>query len=138
MRYTRPDLERPFKLPLVFPVVFLLLQVRNSKYSAKHTVNVHYFPHFQIAFLIFPFFTKPLAPAICFAFIVSGLPIYFLLVWPDNPPDLALRVGQAITRLLQKLTVSLPEGAAELEEKQEEVEGTQANGRDNPAFDKDK
>ncbi len=28
LRYKQPDLERPFKLPLVYPVIFLLIQVR--------------------------------------------------------------------------------------------------------------
>ncbi len=34
--------------------------------------------------LIFPIFDKPFATGLCFAFLFSGVPVYFILIYPEK------------------------------------------------------
>ncbi len=87
-RISEPNWHRPFKLPLVFPIMFLLL---------------------QLALLIIPMYKDPWSFALCFAIIASGLPIYFLFIKPESSPQWALYVEMKVTRFLQMLLDSCPE-----------------------------
>lgn len=65
LRYTRPDLERPIKVNLAFPIIYILI---------------------TLAIVILPAVTSPVETAIGAAMILSAVPIYFLLIWWESKP----------------------------------------------------
>ena len=87
-RFTEPDLERPFKVPLALPVVILLLSFMQ---------------------LVFPFINRPVKTIVSLVVIISGIPVYYLLVVGENKPVWIHRLEMKATRGLQKLMVSVPE-----------------------------
>ena len=93
-RFKEPDLKRPFTLPILLIVFFLLV---------------------QLALLIFPFYKRPINSAICLACIASGIPVYFLLITtsPDKKGWL-LVAERKVTHFMQKLFMTA------LEEDQEQ------------------
>ena len=87
LRVTKPDLERPFRLPLIVPCFALLVLT---------------------VLLVYPIYQRPKPTAICFAFVASGIPA-FLLTKLEKKPDFLLKLNMHFTRLSQKLFNALPE-----------------------------
>lgn len=112
MRFKRPDLARPFRLPIAVPAGFLCV---------------------LIVLLIFPLFVKTVKTLVCFAFIGSGIPVYVVFkLLPDTMPfkRKALLWEAKMTRFNQKAFDSLPEDESVLKM----ARGETKKGEDNPAF----
>ena len=107
-RFSQPDLPRPFRLPLALPLFFVLVLA---------------------VLLAFPVYFRPAATGLCFAFVASGLPVYFLLVRPEEKPVWLASAEQWTVHAVQKLFMAVPE---EEEEEEDKVE----IGVKNEAFEK--
>ncbi|XP_068196677.1 large neutral amino acids transporter small subunit 2 [Antennarius striatus] len=82
LRVKEPDLDRPLKVSLVWPVIYLLVW----------------------AFLaIFSFYSEPVVCGVGLAFIAMGVPVYFLGVYWENKPQCCDSVFGGVTHLCQKL-----------------------------------
>jgi solute carrier family 7 L-type amino acid transporter-like protein len=80
-------MERPIKVNLVFPVVYLAL-------TAVITV--------------LPMIEQPVETAIGFAMILTAVPVYlFFIAWKSKPACVA-RFTHVVTAALQKLMVVVP------------------------------
>uniref|UniRef100_A0A8C5FJM3 Solute carrier family 7 member 8a n=1 Tax=Gadus morhua TaxID=8049 RepID=A0A8C5FJM3_GADMO len=66
LRIRQPDLHRPIKISLVWPVIYLL---------------------FWAFLLIFSLYSEPLVCGIGLAIMLTGVPVYFLGVYWDNKPQ---------------------------------------------------
>ncbi|XP_007468530.1 PREDICTED: large neutral amino acids transporter small subunit 1 [Lipotes vexillifer] len=88
LRHQKPDLERPIKVHLALPALFIL----------------------ACLFLIAVSFWKtPVECGIGFTIILSGLPVYFLGVWWKNKPKWLLQSIFSTTVLCQKLMHVVPQ-----------------------------
>ncbi|XP_076333155.1 Y+L amino acid transporter 2-like [Tachypleus tridentatus] len=84
MRIKYPHLNRPIKLNIVIPIVFLLI----------------------CGFLVFlPFYVNPWDTGIGLAITLSGVPVYYLTVKWKKKPWLYRTIIKGITHFLQKLLV---------------------------------
>ncbi|KAF8367411.1 aat-2 [Pristionchus pacificus] len=88
MRFTRPELERPIKLPLFVPLLFLLC---------------------CLYLLIFPFFSQPGELIVGVLLILSGVPIYILFVSTTRKPDFLYNPWVKITHSIQRFLYCTPE-----------------------------
>ncbi|BFZ12894.1 hypothetical protein BsWGS_15933 [Bradybaena similaris] len=89
MRFTRPDMPRPIKMPLIIPCIFLA----------------------TVAFLlIVPLLAAPFDTGMGVLLVCSGIPVYLLaVVWQDKPQWFIDSIAN-VTMLGQKLlSVSSPE-----------------------------
>ncbi|XP_078576152.1 cystine/glutamate transporter-like [Branchiostoma floridae x Branchiostoma japonicum] len=87
LRWKRPDMHRPLKVPLVFPVTFALacaVVVAMSLYSA------------------------PVDVGIGLALTLTGVPVYLLAVW-RNKPGWLIKFTASSTRTLQKVLLVVPQ-----------------------------
>ncbi|XP_062850407.1 solute carrier family 7 member 8a isoform X2 [Trichomycterus rosablanca] len=66
LRIKQPDMQRPIKISLVWPVIYLL---------------------FWAFLLIFSLYSEPLVCGIGLAIMLTGVPVYFLGVYWDNKPQ---------------------------------------------------
>nr|CAB3266334.1 Y+L amino acid transporter 2-like [Phallusia mammillata] len=84
LRYSRPDLPRPLKVNIFFPIIFAAA---------------------CIFLVIVPFFTETIESLIGTAILLTGIPIYFLFVYltPSQRPRCLDVVMNAVTSFLQKL-----------------------------------
>ena len=105
LRFKRPLLERPFKLPVAIPIF---------------TLGV------LIVLLVFPLVQNTRVTLFCFAFIASGIPIYFLLIRPDNINSSLSSFQSNATKTMQKICLAIPEHG-----------GKMVTGQDNKAFSED-
>lgn len=74
LRYTQPDLVRPIRVNLVFPVVYLL----------------------ATAFVVIvPCIASPVETGIGFLMILSSVPVYFLFIaWKNKPKAFQRAMGE--------------------------------------------
>lgn len=89
LRYKRPRMRRPIKVPLVFPIVFLIMCL----------------------FLTFmPLYAKPMEAGFGLIILISGVPAYFVFVkWSSRNPVIQ-KISEFLTMEMQKyLEVVLPE-----------------------------
>ncbi|XP_031565820.1 b(0,+)-type amino acid transporter 1-like isoform X1 [Actinia tenebrosa] len=94
LRYKKPGLERPYKVPLVVPIVVLLA---------------------SLYLVVAPFYEAPLESFYCLLFILSGIPFYLAFVYFKCVPKWFLNGVAAVTYKLQLLCdVSLPESEEEV------------------------
>ncbi|XP_068135856.1 cystine/glutamate transporter [Hyperolius riggenbachi] len=87
LRYKRPEMHRPFKVPIFIPVLFsltCLFMVTLSLYS------------------------DPINTGIGFAISLTGIPAYYLFIIWDNKPKWFRRFSGRVTRLLQILLEVVP------------------------------
>uniref|UniRef100_A0A672RYJ3 Large neutral amino acids transporter small subunit 2-like n=1 Tax=Sinocyclocheilus grahami TaxID=75366 RepID=A0A672RYJ3_SINGR len=82
LRIKQPDMHRPIKISLVWPVIYLL---------------------FWAFLLIFSLYSEPVVCGIGLAIMLTGVPVYFLGVYWDNKPQFALAHFETI--LFSKLFV---------------------------------
>lgn len=86
LRYKLPDLERPLKVPMIIPILYLL---------------------FSFFLVILPIWVSPVESSIGIFFMLSGLPVYYLTAnWQNKPRRYQLLIDQ-FNLLLQKLTMSV-------------------------------
>ncbi|XP_078688077.1 Y+L amino acid transporter 2-like [Branchiostoma floridae x Branchiostoma belcheri] len=94
LRWRKPDLPRPFKTPLIFPILFFLACV---------------------FLVVMQFYTNPYNPLIGIALSLTGLPFYFLCVRRTCKPKVLERVyGEFLRRYQQLFQVCLPDKPPEL------------------------
>ena len=93
LRRTEPDLFRPIRVPLAFPVLFIL----------------------AAAFLVvFPLISKPHQTGIGLLIILTGFPVYWVCVaWKEKPKSVRLFLDNAYTRVQKALLVVKTEEDAE-------------------------
>ncbi|XP_069487151.1 cystine/glutamate transporter [Ambystoma mexicanum] len=87
LRYKRPDMHRPFKVPIFIPALFsftCLFMVSLSLYS------------------------DPVNTGIGFAITLTGVPAYYLLVIWDNKPRWFRKFSDETTRVLQVILEVVP------------------------------
>ncbi|XP_014381668.1 large neutral amino acids transporter small subunit 2 isoform X2 [Alligator sinensis] len=102
LRWKAPNMPRPIKVSLLFPVVYLL---------------------FWAFLLVFSLWSEPVVCGIGLAIMLTGVPVYFLGVhWQHKPPAFHAFVD-ALTRASQKLCLvvypQMDVGSAESQEQQE-------------------
>ncbi|NP_001239111.1 cystine/glutamate transporter [Ovis aries] len=88
LRYKRPDMHRPFKVPLFIPALFsftCLFMVALSLYS------------------------DPFSTGIGFIITLTGIPAYYLFIIWDKKPKWFRRMSDIITRTLQIILEVVPE-----------------------------
>uniref|UniRef100_G1LX65 Cystine/glutamate transporter n=1 Tax=Ailuropoda melanoleuca TaxID=9646 RepID=G1LX65_AILME len=88
LRYKRPDMHRPFKVPLFIPALFsftCLFMVALSLYS------------------------DPFSTGIGFIITLTGVPAYYLFIIWDKKPKWFRRMSDRITRTLQIILEVVPE-----------------------------
>ncbi|XP_072898791.1 cystine/glutamate transporter-like isoform X1 [Hemitrygon akajei] len=87
MRHTRPDMPRPFKVPLFIPVFFALTCL------------------FIVALSLY---SDPINTGIGFAITLTGIPAYYLFVVWDNKPKWFRRLMGSMTKTLQIILEVVP------------------------------
>lgn len=95
MRWKRPEMERPIRVNLILPIIFMLL----------------------ISFLvIFPLFTNAAECLIGLVMILTGIPVYVIMVaWKGKPRSFKTFIKR-LTISSQKLLLSVEEETAERKE----------------------
>ncbi|XP_072169684.1 Y+L amino acid transporter 2-like isoform X1 [Diadema setosum] len=88
LRFTRPDMERPIKYPILLPITFVLACV---------------------FLVIMGTVAAPQDTLIGLAITLTGFPVYFLCIWWQNKPAAVLKFNRAITRIVQKLLIVVGE-----------------------------
>lgn len=87
LRYTQPDLPRPFKVPLFIPVVFCL----------------------TCFFMVFlSLYSDPVNTGIGFAISLTGIPAYYIFIYFDHRPKWLQRALDSFNRTLQILLEVVP------------------------------
>ncbi|XP_046870067.1 solute carrier family 7 member 8a, partial [Hypomesus transpacificus] len=84
LRIKEPDIHRPIKISLVWPVIYLL---------------------FWAFLLIFSLYSEPVVCGIGLAIMLTGVPVYFLGVYWDNKPQCFNSFVAKMTYLGQKFCV---------------------------------
>ncbi|KAG9327872.1 hypothetical protein JZ751_018445, partial [Albula glossodonta] len=84
LRFKRPDMYRPIKISLVWPVIYLL---------------------FWAFLLIFSLYSEPVVCGIGLAIMLTGVPVYFLGVYWDNKPQCFNTFVDKMTYVGQKFCV---------------------------------
>ncbi|KAA8587488.1 large neutral amino acids transporter small subunit 2 [Etheostoma spectabile] len=82
LRIKEPDLHRPIKVSLIWPVIYLL---------------------FWAFLLVFSLYSEPVVCGIGLAIMMSGVPVYFLGVYWENKPQCCDFTIGKLTHLCQKL-----------------------------------
>ncbi|XP_064637356.1 Y+L amino acid transporter 2-like [Lineus longissimus] len=88
LRWKQPELERPLKVWLFIPAMYLLI---------------------ALFLVIFPWYDSPVETAIGVAMVVSGIPVYFVMFKWEKKPKWIGRSSIHVQRFLQKLFYLLPE-----------------------------
>lgn len=84
LRYKRPDMERPIKVNILLPVVFLII----------------------CGFLVcLPFVARPIEVGVGVAITLTGVPVYYLGVYWKSKPKCLTHAIDTITRLIQKIFI---------------------------------
>ncbi|XP_056295885.1 cystine/glutamate transporter [Pseudoliparis swirei] len=87
LRYTKPDLPRPFRVPLFIPVVFCL----------------------TCFFMVFlSLFSDPVNTGIGFAISLTGVPAYYIFIYFDHKPKWIQRALDSFNRTLQIILFVVP------------------------------
>ncbi|XP_077155539.1 large neutral amino acids transporter small subunit 2 isoform X2 [Ranitomeya variabilis] len=84
LRWKKPDIPRPIKVNLIFPVIYLL---------------------FWAFLLVFSLYSEPVVCGIGLAIMLTGVPVYFLGVHWQSKPQCFNNFVDAMTRAGQKLCV---------------------------------
>lgn len=88
MRYKLPDQKRPIKVNIVLPIVFFII----------------------CAFLVtFPCYVSPWEVGVGLVFIISGIPVYMLLIAWEHKPKWIIHASDQFNNLCAKLFVCMLE-----------------------------
>ncbi|KAL7886326.1 hypothetical protein AOLI_G00066210 [Acnodon oligacanthus] len=87
MRYTRPEMPRPFKVPIFIPAVF----------------------SFTCFFMVFlSLYSDPVNTGIGFAILLTGIPAYYILIVFNKKPKWFQRFSDSVKTLLQVILEVVP------------------------------
>merc|ERR1719384_2935021 len=84
LRWKQPDWERPIKVNLIFPIVYILC---------------------TIFITVVPMIITPVETAIGLGIIATAVPVYFLFIAWRNKPAAIQSLSCEVTALLQKVLV---------------------------------
>jgi len=87
LRYQHPDWERPIKVNLVFPILYIIA---------------------SIMITVVPMAAEPMNTAIGTGMILTGVPVYIIFVYWKNKPKFVKKIFAVITEITQKLLLVLP------------------------------
>lgn len=87
-RYTRPEMPRPIKVSLVWPILYVA---------------------FSLILVLLPMYSSPTETGFGCLIIATGLPVYFIFVYWENKPKSILDFFDKTTLALQKLMMCVPE-----------------------------
>merc|ERR1719384_740103 len=87
LRWKQPDWDRPIKVNLIFPIIYILA---------------------TIFITVVPMIITPVETAIGLAIIATAVPVYFLFISWRNKPAALQRLSGSVTSLLQRLFVVVP------------------------------
>lgn len=88
-RWRDPELERPFKVPIILPFVFI--------FACMFVVSVS-------------LYSAPLDCGIGLALTLSGIPVYYVGVWWKNKPKWMILLLKCATHTGQKILYVVPQG----------------------------
>ena len=87
LRWKHPELERPIKVNLAFPIIFILM---------------------TLAITILPMMQQPVETAIGFAMILSAIPVYFIFIkWKSKPASIQ-KLLASFNNKIQQLFIVVP------------------------------
>jgi len=87
LRWKQPDWERPIKVNLLFPIIYILA---------------------TLFITVVPMIVTPVETAIGLAIIATAIPVYFLFIaWRNKPPAIQ-RLSSGVTTMMQKVLVVVP------------------------------
>ncbi|XP_071949965.1 asc-type amino acid transporter 1-like [Antedon mediterranea] len=92
LRWCRPDINKPFKVPIAFPIISLVTFVGGIVLAAV---------------------SAPMDALVGLALTITVIPAYLLGVYPKTKLAVAGKISGFVTRFFQILTVSLPEDKEE-------------------------
>ncbi|XP_038070441.1 cystine/glutamate transporter-like [Patiria miniata] len=87
-RWKHPDWPRPFKVPIILPIIFIIC---------------------CLFVVVVSIYSSPLDCGIGAAITVTGIPVYLLFVWWDNQPAWFTNAVDAVTCFLQRYLLIVPE-----------------------------
>lgn len=87
-RWTRPEMPRPIKVSLVWPIVYVI---------------------FSLILVLLPMVSSPTETGMGCLIIATGLPVYFIFVYWENKPRSIMDFIDKATLALQKLMMCVPE-----------------------------
>jgi len=87
LRYQHPEWERPIKVNLVFPILYIIA---------------------SIMITVVPMAAEPMNTAKGTGMILTGVPIYLLFVYWKNKPKFVKNISAVVTEITQKLLMVLP------------------------------
>lgn len=87
LRWKQPDLPRPIKVNLFFPIIYILA---------------------TIFITVVPMIEDPVGTGFGCLMIITGIPVYFIFVYWENKPRFLQRGIDGLTFFLQKLLVVVP------------------------------
>ncbi|XP_071742778.1 Y+L amino acid transporter 2 isoform X8 [Lepeophtheirus salmonis] len=87
LRYKHPDWERPIKVNLFFPIIYIIA---------------------TIFITVVPMIASPVETGIGIGIILTGVPVYFIFVAWKNKPKVIQSASVQLTKLIQKLLIVVP------------------------------
>uniref|UniRef100_A0A0K2TQA5 Y+L amino acid transporter 2like [Apis florea] n=1 Tax=Lepeophtheirus salmonis TaxID=72036 RepID=A0A0K2TQA5_LEPSM len=87
LRYKYPDWERPIKVNLFFPIIYIIA---------------------TIFITVVPMIASPVETGIGIGIILTGVPVYFIFVAWKNKPKVIQSASVQLTKLIQKLLIVVP------------------------------
>jgi len=87
LRWKQPDWERPIKVNLLFPIIYILA---------------------TLFITVVPMIVTPVETAIGLAIIATAIPVYFLFIAWRNKPPVIQRLSSGVTTMMQKVLVVVP------------------------------
>ena len=87
LRWKHPELERPIKVNLAFPIIFILM---------------------TLAITILPMIQQPVETAIGFAMILSAIPVYFIFIKWKSKPAPVQNLLASVNNKIQQLLIVIP------------------------------
>ena len=87
LRWKAPNMKRPIKVNLIFPIVYLIL---------------------TLTIIILPMIAKPIETGIGIAMILTAVPVYFIFLYWKGRPACVDHLLANSTNWLQRLLVVLP------------------------------
>ncbi|XP_067135969.1 Y+L amino acid transporter 2-like [Centruroides vittatus] len=88
LRFSNPDMQRPIKVNILIPVIFLLV---------------------CMFLVVLPFYVSPLETGVGIGITLTGIPVYFLGIYWKNKPPFLQKLLDNFTRSTQKLMLSIPQ-----------------------------
>merc|ERR1712038_2194937 len=87
LRWKQPDWERPIRVNLVFPIIYILATVFIT---------------------VVPMIVTPVETAIGLGIIATAIPVYFVFIAWKNKPRVIQNISNGLTLFLQKMFVAVP------------------------------